>query len=39
MNMKKFQDVDMNIECDEDEVNDESILGKVFDTPNDAYVD
>ncbi|KAL4565569.1 hypothetical protein LXL04_029670 [Taraxacum kok-saghyz] len=26
-----------HIECDKDEVNDESIVGKVFDTPDDAY--
>nr|KAJ0186422.1 hypothetical protein LSAT_V11C900487530 [Lactuca sativa] len=27
----------VNIEFDEDDVNDERILGKVFDTPDDAY--
>ncbi|CAI9288044.1 unnamed protein product [Lactuca saligna] len=34
---EKINDVDVNIECDEDEVSDESILGKVFDTADDAY--
>ncbi|CAI9300286.1 unnamed protein product [Lactuca saligna] len=34
---EKINDVDVNIESDDNEVNDESILGKVFDTAEDAY--
>ncbi|XP_052621639.1 protein FAR1-RELATED SEQUENCE 5-like [Lactuca sativa] len=34
---QKINSIGMNVEFDEDEVNDESILGKVFDTPDDAY--
>ncbi|KAL7605571.1 hypothetical protein Lser_V15G18762 [Lactuca serriola] len=34
---EKLNSIDVNVEFDEDEVNDESILGKVFDTPDDAY--
>ncbi|KAL4583956.1 hypothetical protein LXL04_008544 [Taraxacum kok-saghyz] len=29
--------VDVNVECEKDEVNNENILGKVFDTFDDAY--
>ncbi|KAL7610329.1 protein FAR1-RELATED SEQUENCE 5-like [Lactuca sativa] len=34
---EKINSIGENIEFNEDEVNDESILGKVFDTPEDAY--
>nr|KAJ0192343.1 hypothetical protein LSAT_V11C800419870 [Lactuca sativa]KAJ0210957.1 hypothetical protein LSAT_V11C400218080 [Lactuca sativa] len=34
---EKTNSIGENIEFDEDEVNKESILGKVFDTPDDAY--
>ncbi|CAI9269669.1 unnamed protein product [Lactuca saligna] len=34
---KELNDFEVNIEFDEDDVNDERILGKVFDTPDDAY--
>ncbi|KAL7582419.1 protein FAR-RED ELONGATED HYPOCOTYL 3-like [Lactuca sativa] len=34
---QKINSIGMNVEFDEDEVNDESILGKVFDTPDDVY--
>ncbi|XP_052621609.1 protein FAR1-RELATED SEQUENCE 5-like [Lactuca sativa] len=34
---EELNDFGVNIEFDEDDVNDERILGKVFDTPDDAY--
>nr|KAJ0226681.1 hypothetical protein LSAT_V11C100034580 [Lactuca sativa] len=34
---EKINEVDGNVECDKDKVNDESIVGKVFDTTDDAY--
>nr|KAJ0216047.1 hypothetical protein LSAT_V11C300149230 [Lactuca sativa] len=34
---EKINNIGGNIEFEEDDVNDERILGKVFDTPNDAY--
>ncbi|KAL7614377.1 hypothetical protein Lser_V15G06796 [Lactuca serriola] len=34
---EKINNIGVNIEFDEDDVNDERILGKVFDTPDDAY--
>ncbi|KAL7598264.1 hypothetical protein Lser_V15G27339 [Lactuca serriola] len=34
---EELNDFGVNIEFDEDDVNDERILGKFFDTPNDAY--
>ncbi|CAI9297405.1 unnamed protein product [Lactuca saligna] len=33
----ELNDFEVNIEFDEDDVNDERILGKAFDTPDDAY--
>nr|KAJ0203324.1 hypothetical protein LSAT_V11C500289730 [Lactuca sativa] len=34
---ERINSIGVNIELEEDIVNDESILGKVFDTPDDAY--
>nr|KAJ0224579.1 hypothetical protein LSAT_V11C100000940 [Lactuca sativa] len=34
---EKINSISVNIEFDEDDVNDERILGKIFDTPDDAY--
>ena len=34
---EELNDFGVNIEIDEDDVDDERILGKVFDTPDDAY--